>query len=234
MIVISSALPKSASSLVSAYQLEMLKAAETKNGQDELKRVFGSGFIRGLKPAVLLRLLYINLRHGSVVVKTHAGPNRLLNMFMLAGIVKVTYCFRDPRDVILSAMDQRRRCMTQKGHGGSFGDYTDVYAAVRHLPDILETWFHWKQNGGTLFIRYEDLLGDKRKQILRIAQYLGWHISSAEVEGMITKYDNHINTIGTYNTGKMIRYPEEMSDAEIAHCNQELGDWIKTMGYELM
>jgi len=90
---------------------------------------------------------------------------------------KVIYLVRDPRDVVLSLYNFRRKC-------GSFDDSYPIeqYVAERFLPgdmdvswgDHVGSWLGTRMSHpGFLLMRYEDLLQDPRRELGRVASFLG-------------------------------------------------------------
>ena len=109
MIVISAALPKSASTLICNYQRDLLLAGKKGSAQSEFQRANGGRFIEKVGFRKMLRLVFWNFRLGSFVFKTHCAADITLRVLIHLGLAKATYCFRDPRDVVLSALDHADR-----------------------------------------------------------------------------------------------------------------------------
>src|SRR5215471_8147671 len=109
MIVISSSLPKSGSTLVANLQEDLLAMCEPENGQGAFREAFGGRFVEEITPWVAAKLMAIHEKWGSMVVKTHCRVTWSVRALVVSGVARATYCFRDPRDVILSAMDHCRR-----------------------------------------------------------------------------------------------------------------------------
>jgi len=74
MILFSSALGKSGSTLLCSLQEDMLELSGVRSGQRHLYKAFNGRFIQSFSFFTIARLLYLNARYGSVVVKTHSPP----------------------------------------------------------------------------------------------------------------------------------------------------------------
>lgn len=121
MIIISSSIPKSASTLVFRYQQDLLGLASHKNviAQEKFDNYSNYGFLRkiGLKEFVII--IFIKIKYGNIVIKTHSELTFLIKLLMALGLAKATFCYRDPRDIILSAIDHGER--SRKGLDPSNG-----------------------------------------------------------------------------------------------------------------
>ena len=121
MIVLSCSFPKSASTIFATYIEDLVSASHIRGGQDRMKTVLGGRYFDRVHPCLAVRLVYLNTMHGSVVVKSHCSPHRLVRWLTRTRQLKAVYIFRDPRDVVLSAMDHRKT----RG-GAAFSDFTDL------------------------------------------------------------------------------------------------------------
>jgi len=64
------------------------------------------------------------VRGETFVIKAHAGPTVFARLLRVAGLLRITYIYRDPRDAMLSAYDYGRRALA-KGRPNAFSHLTD-------------------------------------------------------------------------------------------------------------
>lgn len=231
MILISSSLPKSASTLIADYQEVLLDLSHERSGQSILRERFGGRYIHRLSPRNLLRLMIIHARHGSVVVKTHAAPNLLVRLLIRTGLARATVCYRDPRDVLLSAIDHGERSR-QAGSSGSFVDLEDVAGSIARVREWLRLVDRWERFGRAHFIRYEDLVEDHRRELRRMVEYLGWKISDRDLERVVRQKETVKGASPNFNTGRSQRYRVEMSPEDNRLCVAAFGPFLDRHGYE--
>ena len=104
---------------------------------------------------------------------------------------KVIYLVRDPRDVVLSLYNFRRK---YRSVADSYP--IEQYVAERFLPGDLDvswgehvgSWLGTRMNQpGFLLVRYEDLLQDPRRELCRLAGFLGIAASTEKLEQAIAR-----------------------------------------------
>ncbi len=105
MIIISSSIPKSASTLIYNYQEDLLALASQNNAvaQEEFNKYSNCGFLRGIYFNNFLTIIFLKIKYGNVVIKTHSKPSFFIKLLIALGLAKATFCYREPRDIILSA-----------------------------------------------------------------------------------------------------------------------------------
>lgn len=235
MIIISSSIPKSGSTLVWQYQRDMIKLACRRSGQSQLlKHSSYGGFINTFNFKVIATLLYLNFRFGDIVVKTHSKPTFLIKILIISGLAKATFCYRDPRDVILSAIDHGAR--TRKGLelSDAFRDFYNVIDAIPIVKNWLENWYRWRQIRKVLFIRYESLMENKLRCLAELSAYFGFQLNKEDLNTLYEKYEkDKISGKANFNKGTIQRYKVEMSSEELGLCSKIFQNEILNMRYEL-
>jgi Sulfotransferase domain len=122
-----------------------------------------------------LRRLEAVLADGhTLVFKTHRPPTAALRERIADGSAVATYLFRDPRDVILSALEQGAK---MRARGAlpfrGFARLTSFDRAARWLERrLLPVWREWTSIDGVLAVRYEDLLADPRGTMAKTLAHL--------------------------------------------------------------
>ena len=238
MIIISASCRKSASTLIFDYQRDMVQLAENKNGQLRLQKFStGKGYRGKLDIKTFLLLIYINFKYGSVVLKTHSGPTFFVRLLVNLGLAKVTYSYRDPRDVVLSMIDHgtrtRKELKQQEKSIYSTKGFADIYSiedALSRVREEIKNWYLWSNFKDVLLIKYESFVPNKLAYIKKIANHLGYHINDRELNSIHQKYSANSRN---FNKGVVGRYTKEMNDKELKSCEEIFQVALKDMGYIL-
>ena len=106
------------------------------------------------------------------VIKAHAGPTSASRLLSVAGLLQVTYIYRDPRDAMLSAFDFGERARI-KGRPNAFSHLTDFDKSMAFITDYIRIWEMWMREKNVLIARYEDLVTNYDEESRRLADYLG-------------------------------------------------------------
>lgn len=236
MIIISAGFMKSASTLIHDYQVDMIALASKRNGQKQLER-FSSGrgaAYRGkLDIKTFLILIVINFLYGDTALKTHSGPTFFVRLLVALGLAKVTYSYRDPRDVALSMLDHGNRTRQKEGENvkdnRGFRNVHEVSDALPQVKQEIENWYGWRDFGKVLLIRYEDFMTKKAESLQAIAEHLDYDLSDADLKSLLDKYTDLKSR--NFNKGTVERYKEELSAPELAVCNEALKQELKDMNY---
>jgi Sulfotransferase domain len=232
MILISSSLPKSGSTLVANYQESLIELVAPRNGQARLREVFKGRFIAALTPPVVARLLFIHARYGTLVVKTHSPATPVVRGLISSGVAKASYCYRDPRDVILSAIDHGKRSRAGEDPARAFIEYATIDDSLPRVQALVGRWRGWQRFGKAHFIRYEQLMADKLGSLRAMAAALGWSLSEAQLEAIVAKHQPKRGLSHNFNKGTAYRYRSEMSPEEIARCTAAFKDVLAQYHYE--
>lgn len=230
MIIINSGIPKSGSTLIFEYQKELIKSAYPKNGTKELFKNSYGGYIETIDESVEKKLIYIHKNHGPFVVKTHTGPTKAIKNLIKTGHAKATFSIRDPRDVIISAMEHGERTRSGGDPSRAFSEINSIRDGLIFSGIYIKTYKSWRTYGNVLFIRYEDMIRNKLGQIKNMAEYFNFSLKNHVIE----KIYNHIETsnLVNLNKGTIKRWKTEMSLKDINLCNKYLGADMESMGYK--
>ena len=212
MIVISYGIPKSGSTLA----FEMARAVFDMNGfsQERLDHgVVGRGtninFVHEWSDERLLRLIE-STRGRRVVVKTHREPNvspESVLELMDAGDLKIQVVYRDPRDTIVSMLDQG--VLERRIGAGSFRSVHVLEDGINVLGRHVENLRQWG-SFPSLKLRYEDFAFDPTAGPSMIAEALGLPVDPAEVWEVVDR------RFTQRNVARPERYKTELSIDEIA------------------
>ncbi len=181
-------------------------------------------------------------------VKTHRQPSLTLRRLMARGRFKVTYIYRDLRDVIVSRLERARqmrdrgKSRRRSGVGSllSFGRFYTVKGAARWVRwRLIPVWEAYGRCDGVLITRYEDLLADSVGQLKRLADHLELDVSAEQIEKVVATYQQDEAIQGPFeklpflNRGIVGRYKHALNPEEQELCRDRFGKYLQEMGYEV-
>src|SRR5215203_2836111 len=123
----------------------------------------------------------------SFVIKAHSAPTPASRILQNLGLLRIAYIYRDPRDAMLSAFDFGQRAL-QKGRPNAFSHLTDFQKSLEFILDYVRIWEKWVQEKNILVARYEDLLVQYDKEVLKLVDFLKLKQSNPEVQKVIAAY----------------------------------------------
>ena len=171
------------------------------------------------------------------VVKTHRGPSPAVSSLISENIIKATYIYRDPRDVVVSVMDHGHK-IRSNGENHTFAEYDSLEKAVFFVKDLLIIWENWIQFSQVFTIRYEDFLADPVSELKRLSCFLAIDVSYDKIQTILKSYQKkNLDTQSTdflhFNKGVSGRFRSVMSSKEQDFCLEQFGDSLFKMGYPL-
>ncbi|KAL1414138.1 hypothetical protein MTO96_000957 [Rhipicephalus appendiculatus] len=106
-------------------------------------------------------------------IKTHLAFNKL----KFTSRAKYIYVARNPYDVCVSAYHHIRTLTACEEDLIEFDDFVQRFASGRgngcYMEDSLIPWYSRKSEDNVLFLTYERLHADTKKQVKRVAEFLG-------------------------------------------------------------
>ena len=241
MIVVSASLKKSGSGWYFNMTNDLLVQAGNQDVR-EVRRAYGlEGVLLEdncrINPNIvnLARLMRPHRQGNTFVVKTHAGPTPSLRLLMNRGMIKATYIYRDPRDVVLSALDHGAR-VRKAGKANILAEIKTVEQAVAYVATLLRDWDGWTATPHTLLVRYEDLVADTWGELKRLVAFLAVDITEDRLRSVAAPYqkDNQDSVQKSrlhFNKGIAGRFRSQMSADELALCAEQFGPYLQRMGY---
>ena len=172
---------------------------------------------------------------------------------------KVIYIVRDPRDIALSYYDFQRK-YRQISDRYPLDDYVDDFVSGRLIS---KGWGTWGQNVASwiatrgkspdfLLLHYEDMHTDTRRELTRIAEFMGIEATSSLLDNAIaastaermrdlekTQSDrwaatkNRRKDIPFVGPAKSGGWRTHLSDSSVARIEGEWGDLMATLGYKV-
>lgn len=243
MLIISAGMPKSGS----GYFYNVLNEILIESGYPDARRVkqdyhlenimrWHNNNIGDLPLNKIMKLWLVSVRAGSFCVKTHMASQPAVRPMMKAGLIRVIYTYRDPRDAVLSVIDHGRKLLSQ-GKYHTFAKKADFDSAFRAVPAWFKTWSHYKVLPGTKMLRYEQLIQDPFAVVRDVAQFLKIDTDEQKAREILWRY-SRFNSSGKrkglhYNKAVVSRYTREMTPEQKQRFKYEYGAILKAMQYPL-
>lgn len=244
MIFISAGLQKSGSGLFFNLTNDMLIAGGGKDIRNIRQKYHLEAVIKhyncnlgSLSSDTLNDLLRIHKQENSFVVKTHSGPSTVVKTLMNQGIVKVTCIYRDPRDVILSAVDHGEKLRKK-------GDADHIFATCTSVENTLPIVKKWLDNGimkwlvldDVLTVKYENLIKKPVEELQRLGEFLCIDTEPIDFETLYSRYkteklDDFQKDYLHFNVGSTERYRSVMPVNQLNMCSRYLSMYLRRMGY---
>jgi len=183
----------------------------------------------------LLKLWRISAQEGVFVVKTHSGPSLPVKILNKLGALRIVYSYRDPRDVVLSAIDHGKKIQSE-GEAHTFAQMVDFDKALENVKSWLCIWRAYAEMPGVLTVQYEEMMQDPVSMTKKIEDFLKVSVDSGKRQNILWKYSRE-NVEGErtgmhFNKAQTFRYKTDMTDEEKAKCKHEFSDLLLLMGYE--
>lgn len=194
-------------------------------------------YVRQLSLGSLFRLYRVKQAGHTFAVKTHAPLPLYLAPLLWLNTIKATYIFRDPRDVVVSALDHGRK-LRAEGITTNFGAYSTCADLLPLIDNYQRVWSKWDRIGGVLRVRYEDLLADTPGELRRLARHLRLTLAERTIEQIVDRYrperlnDRKKDDLH-FNRGVIGRYKQALTAGQIAVLNERYAGWLQKMGYPL-
>ena len=243
MLILSAGMPKSGS----AYLYNLINAILVETGNKDARQIkdernleaimkWHNNNIGELSLKKLIRLWLISVHDGPFTVKTHQGPKSSTKALSKLGLIRIVYCYRDPRDALLSAVDHGKKILAEGG-GHTFAGMVDFDKASKKVKSWLGIWKRYNSMTGVLMVRYEDLIEKSFEIMQRIVAFLKVSVNDKKLEDIIWTFSRN-NPDGErtgmhFNKAKSYRYRTEFTEAQKKKCQDAFGEFIEAMGYEI-
>lgn len=235
-------MPKSGSTLLSWLQKDILIHSIPENGQIKFEQAILDKYINGIGHFVnnvgnqetIEKLIDLSEEHGSFVVKCHSEMTKHIEEAITNKKVIATYIYRDPRDIILSVLDHGKRKKSNNKSNPFFAQFKTIDQTIPFVINQCSMALEWINSDLVETFMYHNLLINPQKEISRFCLAIDQIIDKKKIEKAVNTYTNNQSTgVRQFNTGKLLRYKEEMTSKDIELCNYYLSDYIQQLGYDL-
>jgi len=243
MVIISAGMPKSGS----AYVYNILNELEYVSGNADARQIkikYNLGHvmkqhnnnISSLSYKKLFRLWRISLKDGAFVVKTHARPSRASKVMNKLGMIRIVYCYRDPRDALISAVDHGKQII-DRGEDHRFAKMVEFDTALATVKGWLDIWKDYNNLPGVYMLKYENLIHKQIEAIKAVEDFLGIHIDDRKRKEILWKYSKD-NIQGErsgmhFNKARTNRFRSEMTQKQKKQCRMAFGKFLEQMSYSV-
>lgn len=176
-----------------------------------------------------------SLLGNTFVIKAHAGPTPIVLNLIRRGAILPTYIYRDPRDAMLSAMENGQRAR-QQGRENTFSSLTDFETALEFMRSYVAISTAWLECPQSLSVRYESLLSDYDAQASKLAHFLQLDPQQPAYAQVIERYRPEVASSDQkglhFSHGKIGRFRHKMSPEQQATLSQAFGPYLQRLGYE--
>jgi hypothetical protein len=184
----------------------------------------------------VLAVLLPSFLGNTFVIKAHAAPGAFALRTIRWGWIRATYIYRDPRDAMLSAMENGQRAI-ERGHPNAFSPYAEFEAALRFMTGYLHVWEAWEKVDQALSVRYENLLTNYDAEIERLCQFLKLDLQKEENRRVIEKYrpeKAQPDQKGIhFRHGKIGRFRQKIDAGQQAIMAEQFAPYLSQMGYDI-
>jgi hypothetical protein len=248
-------MPKSGSTLAYIYTSSLLSYFFPSNAQQvfeqsvsEGKFKGGSAFLNWIDPSEFNLINSIRTEHpGPIHIKTHLSADQIMQSLQYSiggGIatqeikkhldsldIYIISTFRDPRDIILSAMDHRKRTILNSVP--ELAECDDIHSSIEFVKWACKIAISWKESDLALIVSYSDLVCKPEKVVQQISKHLKLEVNNEQISEVIEReLTTRKKNSNQFNSGKNSRYKELMTDEQLQFCNRELSDYLQVLGYK--
>ncbi len=231
MIILNTGLPKSATTLLFEYQSDLVKELTEPNGFEEFRTQNKSRFVQNLDERIYQMIIDIHEEYGNLVIKIHKPPDYYMKKLVEKDGAKVTCCYRDPRDIVLSALDHGVKSRNGLFKSGAFGNLFTAQDVIVEFKDWVNIFYEWREYGHAMMIQYETFIENKVTLLLKMIKYLNIELPIETVLKIYEKKEKEKESKPIFNKGTCYRWKSEMSQEDIDKCNSLLYEEIYKMGY---
>ncbi len=170
------------------------------------------------------------------VIKAHAAPSLTAIRLMKLGWLRAAYIYRDPRDAMLSALENGQRAR-QKGRANAFSELVDFEHALAFMQEYVQISQAWLALPHVLKVRYEDLVNSYDRETEKLSAFLGVNQGSQQTQAVLDRYRPAQATAEQkglhFRKGISGRYRQVFTQTEQEILNRTFGDYLIKNGYQV-
>lgn len=232
MLIICGGMPKAGSSLLMRHAIQLLELVHGRAGQEAFEAWVREGPVGGVGCFPLNgwenhweTLQTIARQHGPFVLKTHYPYPWIADSIKQDSECQLLYTYRDPRDVVLSALDHGARSR-EKGET-HFADCVDLGSAIFSVQHWCREAMEWLEDPKVYRCSYHEMLTDPVQTISRLACHFGMAPAGELAERSIAiEETNRAPGRDQFRIGKVSRWREEMSRKQKQSCQRAFASWL--------
>lgn len=243
MIILSVGMPRAGSGWFYNLTNELMLASGARDAHEIRKRYHLQGIltevncnIGALTPRRVLAVMLPALMGNTFVIKAHAAPTPFARQMIRFGIIRPSYIYRDPRDAMLSVMENGRRAI-ERGRENAFSPYAEFNAALAFIEEYLRIWEAWVSCQQALLVRYEDLLQSYDHEAARLAAFLEIDLHKSEIQAIADRFrpeQARPDQKGLhFSHGKIGRFRNKLTPEQQESMTERFSGFLEKMGYPL-
>jgi hypothetical protein len=190
--------------------------------------------IGALTPRRITAVIFPSILGNTFVIKAHAALTPYARFMIQRGLIRSSYIYRDPRDALLSVMENGQRAL-QRGHPNAFSPFAEFEAALHFMVEYLRIWESWMDCQQVLLVRYEDLLLNYETETEQLLEFLALDRAQPQIQAVIEKYrpeKAQPDQKGIhFSHGKIGRFRQKMSPEQQGKMADQMGAYLTRMGY---
>jgi hypothetical protein len=241
MIILSVGMPRAGSGWYYNLTNDLMLANGAKDARQIRQRYRLQGIltevncnIGALTPRRITAVMLPSLLGNTFVIKAHAALTPYARFMIQRGLIRSSYIYRDPRDALLSIMENGQRA-SQRGHPNAFSPYAEFEAALHFMVEYLHIWDSWMDCQPVLLVRYEDLLLNYENEVEQLLEFLNLDRDQPQIQAVIEKYrpeKAQPDQKGIhFSHGKIGRFRQKLNPEQQELMADQMGAYLTRMGY---
>jgi hypothetical protein len=190
--------------------------------------------IGALTPRRITAVMFPSVFGNTFVIKAHAALTPYARFMIQRGLIRSSYIYRDPRDALLSVMENGQRAL-QRGQVNAFSPFAEFEAALHFMVEYLRIWESWMDCREVLLVRYEDMLLNYESEAEHLLHFLALDLAQTQIQAVIEKYrpeKAQPDQKGIhFSHGKIGRFRQKMSPEQQGKMADQMGFYLTRMGY---
>jgi hypothetical protein len=192
--------------------------------------------IGALTPRRITAVMLPSLLGNTFVIKAHAALTPYARFMIQRNLIRSTYIYRDPRDALLSVMENGQRAL-QRGRPNAFSSFAEFDAALHFMVEYLHIWDSWMDCRQVLLVRYENLLLNYETEAELLLKFLRLERDQPQIQAVIEKYrpeKAQLDQKGIhFSHGKIGRFRQKINPEQQTIMADQLGAYLTRMGYAI-
>jgi hypothetical protein len=243
MIILSVGMPRAGSGWYYNLTNDLMLAGGAQDARQIRQRYHLQGIltevncnIGALTPRRITTVMLPAVLGNTFVIKAHAALTPYARFMIQRGLIWPTYIYRDPRDAMLSVMENGQRAI-QRGQPNAFSPFAEFEAALRFMVEYLHIWDSWMDCRQVLHVQYEDLLLDYAIEAENLLKFLELDGNQLQIQAVIEKYrpeKAQPDQKGIhFSHGKIGRFRQKMTPEQQGMMAERMGAHLTRMGYSI-